>query len=581
MALFSSKGKKSYGTIMLSMSVVNLLFMHTYIMLTCQVEESLDWTSFADCLFRVLFDVWVIVTLALAISFWRIKAALVSTFVITLVWAFANVLYSRFFFHYLSLSSMSEAGAMADEMVFDSMLAGLKWIDLYFVAMAAAFIPIARKPVASIGIKKYFNSSAIVLVGLLVIDLMMHIVFCAIRPELRYVSYYTRRVGERIFGKNHPLALPIFAYFHNGSVKSLCIEAIMNLQDNIEITEQQKVVIEKQLDNARSSLTRNEKLPIDNVIFILIESQMSYVIDKVIGQKEITPCLNALKRDSCVYYNGEVHPNITIGESADGQYIYMTGLLPLRSMITVTKAHQKPLPGLPKQLRKAGINNSRMILPTPSSIWRQDDMCRQYGFDRLYAINDYPSEHSSTLTDEQIFELAAIADEKECCKGRFFSIILTASMHQPYNKTLDPSFTINDPSINKELKSYMNACHYTDRAIGNYLDGLKEKGLYDKSLIVIASDHHVHSTDFGGGISTDIPLFIINGGIGNEAYNGPCNQLDIYTTIIDILGISDAWPGLGHSLLNNKYEVSVTPTNWNVSEQILLSDFLTHYTLAH
>jgi lipoteichoic acid synthase len=145
-------------------------------------------------------------------------------------------------------------------------------------------------------------------------------------------------------------------------------------------------------------------------------------------------------------------------------------------------------------------------------------------------------------------------------------------MHQPYNRLLDSSFEINDSSIDEELKFYLNACHYTDEAIRNYLVSLKNKGLYNNSIIVIASDHHVHSTDFGGGISTDIPLFIINGDF-NGSYAGACNQLDVYTTIVDMMNVPNPWPGLGYSLLNPKYNNIDLNKRWDVSEWLLLSNF--------
>ena len=95
--------------------------------------------------------------------------------------------------------------------------------------------------------------------------------------------------------------------------------------------------------------------------------------------------LNALKHDSTVYYNGHVQSNITLGESSDGQFIYMTGLLPLRSAITISKIRNNKLPSLPKVLAQKGLR-SIMIIPTLPSFWDQDKMCQQYGFDKLSSI---------------------------------------------------------------------------------------------------------------------------------------------------------------------------------------------------
>ena len=127
--------------------------------------------------------------------------------------------------------------------------------------------------------------------------------------------------------------------------------------------------------------------------------------------------------------------------------------------------------------------------------------------------------------------------------------------------------------MNDELKCYINACHYTDKAIGTYLQSLRNNGLYSNSLIIIASDHHVHSTDFGGGIPTEIPLYIINGNFPSDIYTGPCNQLDLFTTIINLMNIPDSWPGLGVSLLNVDYNNLELKDRWDISEWILLGDY--------
>ncbi len=284
------------------------------------------------------------------------------------------------------------------------------------------------------------------------------------------------------------------------------------------------------------------------------------------------PLNKRIEKDTSVYYNGCIHSNITMGESSDGQYILMTGMLPLRSMITVSKAYKKPLPSLVKSLQTIGIKESRMILPTSSSLWRQDDMCKQYGFTYLFASNDFSGDHEQTLTDKQVFEFAEEKD-KLMSNSPFFSIILTASMHQPYNKIVDSTFIVKDNSLTSEMKSYLNLCHYTDKCIGTYLNGLKRNGLYSKSLIIITADHHAHNTDFDEIVSSDIPLFIINGEIGRKAYRGECNQIDIYTTIIDVLGIEEGWPGLGYSLLNESYSNSVNSQKWDISEKMFLGDY--------
>ena len=108
------------------------------------------------------------------------------------------------------------------------------------------------------------------------------------------------------------------------------------------------------------------------------------------------------------------------------------------------------------------------------------------------------------------------------------------------------------------------------------MDELKKNGLYDNSLIIIASDHDAHPTylDMEGKITREIPIYIINGGIDNsKAWDGACNQLDIYTTILDIMGIESPWHGLGHTLLQKGYQNSVTDKVQELSDWIIYSDY--------
>ena len=145
---------------------------------------------------------------------------------------------------------------------------------------------------------------------------------------------------------------------------------------------------------------------IQNVVFIILESFLSVSSDLKVDGKEITPFLNFLKRSPSVYYNGHVNPNITTGESGDGQFIYMTGILPCRSKLVLAEAKNNIFPALPIVLeREKAITYSEIIIPTTPKVWNQEDMNLVYGIDKMYSFFDlYGSEHNSiylSLNDEQ------------------------------------------------------------------------------------------------------------------------------------------------------------------------------------
>lgn len=547
---------------------LNLIFMHYVLFQTCHLDAALDFAFFVDNFVGVCFDVLLVFFVVYWVSLKKSKVALSICFVVTWLWSLSSVMYSRFFYHYLSLSAVWQGGALADDLIVQCIKANVHLIDLFYPCAAVLFAIIIKKN--QFDTSSYFWKR--VFIGfflIIVIDMGAHAIHCLSNSKLRYMSYYTHRLYSNHFVEHLNYSAPILAHFLRGEVRTLGAELLMDMRGNIELSERQMADIQRLAAKGKESLLNIENPNFkSNVIFILVESYMSFTSDLIVDGKEITPFLNSLKRDPSVYYNGKMNTNVTIGGSSDGQFIYMTGLLPLRSVLTLSKARHTTFLGLPQLLDR----RSRMIIPTVTSIWDQDQMCRQYGFNELFAREDYIKDIDRNLTDEEVFQLA-IQKDKDSREYPFFSIILTISMHQPYVEQIDSSFPIKDSSITDELANYLNACHYTDVQIEKYFVWLKESGLYDNSLIVIAADHPVDNTDFGGVIK-DIPLYIVNSGVlPSNMWQGKCNQLDVYTTILNLLGCKSDWYGLGHSLVSPKYDNLVSSQTWDVSEWIILGDY--------
>ncbi len=539
--------------------IVNLLFMHYTIFMTCQMEFKSDLLSHFDNFCAVIFDVSIVFLLFYMITKKNWRKAWTGCYVVTLLWSFSNIVYSRFFNQYISLSSIAQSGSICDSLMIRCIIEKLNWTDSYFLLSVVLFILMMKRVVDTQRLHIVRN---IILINLILITTEGFLFGCYCYKH-HFFSYFPTEYAERYYKIKSTYWQPVMSYYRRGSIKMLNIGIYEHMQKNIELNKKQIAIIQKSIKESKKGMYGHmDSNKQKNVIFILVESYMSFVSDMVVNGREVTPFLNSLKRDSSTYYNGQMHANITVGESSDGQFTYLTGLLPLQSSITISKAEDCGLPGLPKQLQMP----SRMIIPTIPSVWDQDIMCQQYGFDYLYSSYDYDNGHHAILNDEQIFELAKQQDEHTA--EPFFSFILTMSMHQPYNQQIDPSFPVEDTKISHELACYLNACHYTDIQIASYFDYLKSSGLYDRSVIVIASDHHVHSTDFGQKL--DIPFYLINEK-NNDLWKGTCQQVDVYTTLLDIMGVNSNWCGLGQSLISPEYKVK--KLKWNVSEWIIRSNY--------
>lgn len=124
---------------LLAFSVVNLLFMHYYILFSDYLEWKFLFSSAAN-FFSVLFDVFFLLAIVLPAARLHMKGALATVFVLTSAWSFVNVFYVRFFYIYFPLAAIGEATSLGDGLVVDNMLSGFQLTDLFYPLSIAAFV---------------------------------------------------------------------------------------------------------------------------------------------------------------------------------------------------------------------------------------------------------------------------------------------------------------------------------------------------------------------------------------------------------------------------------------------------------
>ena len=535
-------------------SVVNLLFMHGQMALTVEYEYPFKMDAIFSNVFSCLIDATFFFLLSLLLTKGRVKGALLMTFVLTALFSFFNLLYSRFFGHYLPNLAILQIGNLNDGDVLDSALTGFRWMDLFYIFWAGLFAWLYNR----------YDKVTLKVRWLMTLGWLWGVMSAVVMAFILVLANFHDPSPDISFIRFNPIKVqysqaPNNMLFRSGFLRRALVCWEDFVPKNLELDESQKADIRREYADYSQRTTTATVAGEKNLIFILVESYLAETSDLVVGGKEITPFLNSLKRDSTVYYNGHMRPNVNMGESSDGQFIYMTGLLPLKCEITINIAKDKTFCGLPAMLMKSGkLKHSHIIVPTSPSFWEQDKMNDRYGIEQMYSkFNCDKSMHGyEDLNDEQVFTMAAKTEASAV--QPFFSLVVTMSMHNPYNKCVEHGFKIADKRYSAEYLNYLVDCHYTDMQIARYFDALKQLGLYDKSVIVITADHDAHPVHLNVGehtISNELPLYIINGGIdSNHAWTGPCNQLDVYTTLLDIYGVQSDWRGLGHTLLNADYQ---------------------------
>ena len=566
---------KKNSLCLLLLSLLNLLVMHYTITSTCEVEVALTAIDRVDNLGFVSIEVILVFTFFCCLLWGRQRQAALLTWLVSALWAFANIVYSRFFFQYIPFTAFAESDGLLDPIVLRSLVNGFRWVDLYFViSLVLAVLLYRRIPPRRLRLGSLRYSCAGIL-GVIAVGLVMHWV---LNPTFSPKAYFNV-ISYELFRTWRYTSKPLYTNFQRGSLRSLAFAFSDQLLGSKELSAEQQQELTEAIRDLRPLQHSEHHVPEQtrNLIVILVESYMSFTVDLKVGGEEVTPFLNSLAHDPNVYFNGHMTSDITCGESSDGQFIYMTGLLPLRSEITITKAKRNVLPALPRLLKEHRGMLSRMVIPTAAAMWSQDAMCKAYGIEELHSVNEYLGPHDSVLQDDQVAVLADSVDGRS--REPFFSTVLTFSTHMPYDKTIDPTFKATQRVSPHDYANYLNACHFADRNIRRYIDGLKRRGLYDRSLIVIVADHHVKDSFLSLPATVkerELPVFIINGGFDRaSAWSGKCHQLDVYTTILDLLDISASWQGLGHTLLDTNYQNSLPEGSpkWDYADWMIQSDW--------
>jgi lipoteichoic acid synthase len=247
-----------------------------------------------------------------------------------------------------------------------------------------------------------------------------------------------------------------------------------------------------------------------------------------------------------------------LGESSDGQFIYLTGLLPLKNGVTINEIRADSITTF-VSLAKQQIPHlySQMTIPTDKYSWSQEAMCKKYGIDALFSKEDYAQKiEEDWLNDKQLFEFATTNDQR--LKPPFISFILTSSMHSPYIKSYE-AFSIDYPKeFSKELKHYLDNVHYMDKYLGEYLNSLKKYPWYKDCTIIITADHKPNGPKLNAQeeqLFTSIPFIILSPSTGspNNNFVAEIAQTSVFPTILDLYHLqNDKWKGVGLSIFAPK-----------------------------
>ena len=338
------------------------------------------------------------------------------------------------------------------------------------------------------------------------------------------------------------------SYFDFNGFVPFCIHSFINT-----ILEKRSLDI-KEKEEIESFLSKYMLKYTDNQYAVkekqnLIESLNSWLINFKLDSIEVTPHLNQLCQENNSILALHIQPQVKSGRSSDAHFMYNTGLLPINNGAVAVRFGEAEYPSLAKALK--GYKSLSMVCDD-AKYWNQETAFKSYGFTQLYDSRSMMNT-SGNINDHILLEKAA--NQIKHVDFPFYAQLVTISMHYPYNTLEIPSTNISKSKLyTKDIRNFLEKAHFCDNAIGKFIQELKETGIYEKSLIAIISDHNeIDKNQIENRKETlpedkEIAMIILNGS-QKLNYTSKMEQIDIYPTLLDLMGANNyPWKGLGHSI---------------------------------
>lgn len=312
-----------------------------------------------------------------------------------------------------------------------------------------------------------------------------------------------------------------------------------------------------------------------NVIVIQMEAFQNFPLHQSLDGQELTPVLNRLAGEG--FYFPHVYQQIGPGNTSDAEFMSNTSIYPIGTLAMSTGFGDRELPSLPRLLRDKGYEAYTFHV-NKVGFWNRNQLYPALGFNGYYDKGYYTNDHFNAFgaSDEQLYITAVDELAKLQQKGTpFYAQLVTASSHHPFKiPNAAKRITLPEDLQDTMLGDYLTAINYTDYAIGTLIEGLKQNGLWENTVLMLYGDHFglqpkdvlpeqveaALGTKYDSRVSRfNIPLIIhVPGMEQGWVVDRTGGQMDFVPTLANLLGIplrEEGYTAFGQDLLNVDHNV--------------------------
>jgi tetratricopeptide (TPR) repeat protein len=256
------------------------------------------------------------------------------------------------------------------------------------------------------------------------------------------------------------------------------------------------------------------------------------------GYKNVeTPHLDAIRKDGILYEHAYSHAPLTLPSHSS----ILTGLLPAEHGMRDNIGFQlrANVPTITEALKARGYATGAAI--SAFVLRREAGLNRGFDFydDSVEALPD----KARLISNIQREGTATVSVAKEWIGKQQKPVFFLLHIYEPHTPYTPP-----EPFNSRYASKYDGEIAHADAIVGDFIQSLKDNGLYDKSLIIVLSDHGEGLGDHGEeehGMflyreALQVPLVVKLPGrkFAGETVAAPVQLIDVVPTIIERTGVS-------------------------------------------
>lgn len=300
-----------------------------------------------------------------------------------------------------------------------------------------------------------------------------------------------------------------------------------------------------------------------NVVVLVMESFRAKDIGVLGGTYPITPNFDRLSKQGILFSNFYA----TGVQTTRAVISALFGVMPRFSEGAVQADWPDiPLRGMADLMKEAGyhtayIHNGELDFESMGAFFEAHGYDEIMGEEDMLRLHPGAPRFSWGVHDEVLMEvLLDWLETKQREAQPSFVVSFTISNHHPWE--LPSSWEPIDLPVpaNETYGRFLRAMHYSDHALGAFIDGLAQRGLAENTIVFVLADTSQAMGDRDDNYSVSrnlfyenvrIPLLILAKGRldAPRVVEEVGGEVDLLPTLLDILGLEGVHSGIGSSLV--------------------------------